>query len=331
MSSTSGIRWQEALVLATEDVAERIVRLTLRPQNPQPVSPGMHLKVLARTGQGLVERSYSIVDAAPDGSEVALSVFETPTSRGGSQFMHTLVAGDVLQVSQPMQDFPLRIGAPHYILVAGGIGITAIRNMAALLKRLGADYEIHFAARSPEAMAYREEMARDHGDRLATYLDSEGTYLDVPALLDTVRPGTELYMCGPIRLMDAIRREWNARGYDPTSLRFETFGNSGWFEAQKFQVEIPKLGVSTEIGENESLLDALQKAGLEMMYDCRRGECGLCQVTLVDVDGEVDHRDVFLSDRQKEAKDRMCACVSRAATGSDNHDKQPALITIDIP
>ena len=47
------------------------------------------------------------------------------------------------------------------------------------------------------------------------------------------------------------------------------------------------------------------------MFDCRRGECGLCQVKVLDVQGVIDHRDVFLSEHEKQENTRLCACVSR--------------------
>ncbi|WP_018296641.1 PDR/VanB family oxidoreductase [Corynebacterium lubricantis] len=322
-------KWQSATVVSSTEIAERIRRITLRLEQPHTVRPGTHLKVQVNINGHWTTRSYSIVDSSDDNHELSLSVFHTPHSRGGSTFMHTLKAGDELRASSPMQDFPLRIGAPEYVLVAGGIGITAIRSMAALLRRLGANYTIHYAARSPEAMAYRAELEAEHGDRLHTYFDSQGKRIDIPALIESVSPGTELYMCGPIRLMDAIRRAWNQAELDPTNLRFETFGNSGWFKPEQFSVAIPSLGVSTEVGQNESILEALEKLGVEMMSDCRRGECGLCQVKILNTSGQVDHRDVFFSDRQKKNSEKLCACVSRIA--SSENASSSAQISIDVP
>src|SRR5699024_9409212 len=122
------VEWQDATVIECEDVALGIRRIVLEPSLPVPAKPGAHVDLVVRLeGEREDQRSYSIVGANPDGSRIAISVFRAPTSRGGSVFMHTLQPGDRLRITQPLQDFPLRVGAPSYALVAGGVGITAIR------------------------------------------------------------------------------------------------------------------------------------------------------------------------------------------------------------
>ena len=140
-------------------------------------------------------------------------------------------------------------------------------------------------------------------------------------------------MCGPIRLMDAVRRAWTARSSTPPNLRYETFGNSGWFEAEPFTVRIPRLGVEAAVGSDESLLEALEREGVDMMSDCRKGECGLCQVKVLELAGRIDHRDVFYSDRQKDPNTTMCCCVSRAVAAAPESTvgERPAVLTIDVP
>ena len=66
------------------------------------------------------------------------------------------------------------------------------------------------------------------------------------------------------------------------------------------------------VGENKSMLAALNDAGFEVMSDCQRGECGVCAIDVVAVDGKIDHRDVFFSDHEKQASGKICPCVSRA-------------------
>jgi ferredoxin-NADP reductase len=326
--------WQNAVVVAVEDVAAGIRRIVLRPELPRPTRPGEHVDVRVLIDGAPAVRSYSVVDGTHGGGQLAISVFRTPASRGGSVFMHSLEPGQLLEITQPLQNFPLRVGAPSYVLLAGGIGITAIAGMAALLRRLGAEYRLVYVGRSRAAMAYLDELSALHGDRLRAHVDDEGGALDVQALVDGVAQDAELYMCGPIRLMDAVRRAWAERGLDRTGLRYETFGNSGWFEAEPFVVRIPRLGVEAVVGSDESMLEALEREGVDMMSDCRKGECGLCQVKILDRDARIDHRDVFYSDRQKEPGTAMCCCVSRAVSAAPTTTsgaRPRAVLTIDVP
>jgi ferredoxin-NADP reductase len=337
VAAQSTLRWQSAKVLETSDVADGVRRIVLRPQHAQPAAPGSHLDVEVTHAGRTIRRSYSVVRSEDEGRRWTISVQLAPASRGGSRTMHTLQEGDSLRVSYPLLNFPLGVGAARYVLVAGGIGITALVAMASTLRRRGADYTLVVVGRSRSVMAYLDELIEEHGDRVVVHVDGEGTPLDVGALVDAVHgsdhaASTELYVCGPIRLMDALRREWARHGLPGPNLRFETFGNSGAWAPEPFRVRIPKLDREVTVGEEDSLLDALENAGVELMWDCRKGECGLCAVRVLGCDGRIDHRDVFLSDEQKEQATSLCACVSRVATG----DQAPAhagprTLTIDLP
>ncbi|MGJ0203459.1 PDR/VanB family oxidoreductase [Leucobacter sp. gxy201] len=318
--------WQWATVVEASEIATGVLRIELSPEQPTPVKPGEHVDVAVELDDRGDERSYSIAGASASGDRIALSVYEAPMSRGGSRFMHGLSAGDRLRITKPLQDFPLRVGAPSYTLVAGGVGITAIRGMASLLKRLGADYTVHYVGNSPERMAYLDSLVEEHGDRLVPHITAQRGRMSVAELIESVPRDAELYMCGPIRLMEEIKRTWERGERDMTALRFETFGNSGWFEPEAFEVSVPQYDVTVQVQAGESMLEALENAGVDMMFDCRRGECGLCEVDILQVEGKVDHRDVFYSERQKAPNKKMCCCVSRMAGGCPG---KPARVVIE--
>ena len=229
---------------------------------PKPAEPGSHIDVMVTINGEQEKRSYSVVESIDGGATLAISVFKAPVSRGGSVFMHTLEPGDALRITQPLQNFPLRIGAERYVLLAGGIGITAIMNMAGVLRNVKADYTLIYAGRTRPAMAYLNELQELHGDRLQVHVDDEGSTLDVNSLVDCVDLEAELYMCGPIRLMDAVRRTWAERELAQPNLRYETFGNSGWYDPEEFVVRIPRLGVEAKVGQGRSMLEALEDAGV---------------------------------------------------------------------
>lgn len=337
MAATNVEVWQRATVVEARSIATDIQRIVLEPALPKKAEPGSHVDLKVMIDGEQDKRSYSVVESSEDGTRLAISVMKAPQSRGGSLFMHTLKPGDTLEITQPLQNFPLRVGADRYILLAGGIGITAMINMARVLKNLKADYTFVYAGRSRAAMAYLPELQELHGENLVVHVDDEGTSLKVDELVASADLDTELYMCGPIRLMDVVRRAWTERELNLPNLRYETFGNSGWYDPEEFIVRIPRLGVEAKVGQGRSMLETLEDAGVDMMFDCRKGECGLCEVRILELDGAIDHRDVFYSERQQNATQKMCCCVSRAVTSktgakadADPH-RGPAVVTIDVP
>lgn len=76
---------------------------------------------------------------------------------------------------------------------------------------------------------------------------------------------------------------------------------------EPFTAKCLKSGITVEVEEGQSLLQALLDAGINMDYSCEGGVCGTCVVPLVA--GEVEHLDEFLMDDEKETQ--MTTCVSR--------------------
>jgi ferredoxin-NADP reductase len=320
VTNTARLDWRTCRVVESDPVADRIQRITIERPSPLggPAEPGSHIDVRVRLDAGGRSapdvRSYSVVESDRIGRRITVSVLLAAHSRGGSAFMHRLRVGDTIEATRPLQNFPLTLGADRHVLLAGGIGVTALVGMARALARLEADYRMVYVGRSRSVMAYADLLVAEHGERLATHVDEDGTPLDVTAFVQEIasQPGrTELLMCGPVRLMDAVRRAWSGAGLSQTDLRFETFGNSGWFDAEPFEVSIPELGITATVSPEQTMLDALTAAGANMMWDCLKGECGLCVMAVSTLSGRLDHRDVFLSDRQKAADDQVCLCVTR--------------------
>lgn len=282
----------------------------------QPPSPGSHIQVSVQLGDRPDIRSYSTVGPCTDGV-LRIAPKLLPTTRGGSAYLWTLQPGARMQVTQPRNHFPLALGRPDYLLVAGGIGITPIYGMALALAEAGARFRVLYAARTRGHLALAEELQAAIGaDRVGLFVSEEGRRMDLVAEVARLLPGGEAYVCGPIPMMEAAKQAWRDSGRPVDGLRFETFGNSGRYAAEAFQVSIPRLGLQFEVPPNRTLLDALEDAGVGMIWDCRRGECGLCALPILGAEGVVDHRDVFFSDEEKAGNAKLCTCVSRAVGGT---------------
>jgi ferredoxin-NADP reductase len=306
--------WTDAVIESFHDLTPTVREFSIRPVDGQGVArhePGSHLQLQLLVNGRPQQRSYSLVGEA-DGQRWRIAVKRLDDGRGGSRAMWQLAAGDRLQLSGPHNHFPLDLGAPAYLLVAGGIGITPLLGMAQVLAgrclQLGRPLRMLYGVRSEAELAYGETLHACLGERLHAAI---ATQLDFAAEIAALPPGAQMYVCGPVPMLDAARRAWEASGRPATDLRYETFGNSGRLAPQAFRVRIPRHALDITVPADCSLLDALELAGVEAVSDCKRGECGLCTLDVLALDGEIDHRDVFLSEHEKQENTRLCACVSR--------------------
>jgi len=236
-------------------------------------------------------------------------------SRGGSKYMSGLQKGNRIKISSPLNHFELSYNSNQYLLIAGGIGITPIIGMAQELKEKGSDVFMIYIGKAASEMAYIEKLQDLLGENLIVHFSKEKGKYPLENILDFVSSTSFVYLCGPLGLMNMVRKIWEESDYNNANLRFETFGASGLFSPQKFTVKIPRFNKEVEVTENQSLLQALNAADIDVMFDCQKGECGLCQVDVLEYSGAIDHRDCFFSEEEKGENKKICACVSRVANG----------------
>ena len=314
------LRWTAAEVVALRDVTPTVREFTLRPDalSAQPHGrhePGAHLQVQVLTESGGMQtRSYSLIGEGADG-HWRIAVKRLAAGRGGSLAMWQLAVGDRLPVSEPQNHFPLDLAAPGYLLVAGGIGVTPIVGMAQRLgahaRRHGVPMRMLYGARHAGEFGYLADLQQALGGD-AVQVHEGAASIDFAAAIAALPAGGQLYVCGPVAMLEAVQQAWQASGRPAQHLRFETFGSSGRLVSQPFEVRIPRHRLTLTVPPDRTLLEVLEAAGVETLSNCRRGECGLCAMDVLAVDGDIDHRDVFLSPHEKQAASRLCACVSRA-------------------
>lgn len=311
--ATTGMR--DVLIHARRQEADGVVSLDLRAaEGDLPAfSAGAHIDVEVPVPGGAVTRQYSLCNDPAETHRYVIGVGRDAAGRGGSLWLCDRAAvGDRLRVSAPRNHFPLVETASHSVLVAGGIGITPIAAMAARAHASGMDYTLHYSGRRRSCMAFADELAVLHGTRLHLHVADEGGRADYATLFAEVRHDTRIYACGPQRLLDALGRAVQAWPGD--TLRVEHFhAAAGAHDASQdrpFTVELRDSGLTLPVRADQTLLDALRKANIDLQSDCEEGLCGSCEVRVVA--GEVDHRDRVLTRSERDAHQRMMSCCSRA-------------------
>lgn len=274
-------------------------------------APGAHIRVGLPDGD---HRCYSLVDFAPDARPLQrwrLGVRLDAEGGGGSRYMHALEPGAALRASAPRDEFPLEPGLRPILFLAGGIGVTPLISLAAHARLQGRGVAFHYAARSAGDHAFRAELKELLAAALFLHADDDpGSRLDLTSVLAAAPPEALVYACGPARMIAAVRESLARLGREE-ALRFELFAAPAAQAGDAaFEVVAARSGVSVTVAADQTIAAALAAAGLDPLLDCGRGECGVCQVRVLE--GAPDHRDQVLTAAERASGEVMQICVSRA-------------------
>ena len=253
---------------------------------------------------------YSLMSDPADRSGYAISVRRDEAGRGGSLFMHRDVKpGMTMQIGYPVNLFATDKRARKHLMIAGGIGITPFLAQIAQIAPLSERFELHYSMRSRSLGAYASELKAAHGDRVQLYYDDEKQAIDLRALLKGQPLGTHLYVCGPKGMIGWVRSEAAALGWPDHMVHSEEFLAPP--VGKPFTVELAASGKTINVGSTQSLLEAIEAAGVDAPYLCRGGACGQCETDIVGCDGHIEHFDHWLTDEQKAGNRKIMPCVSR--------------------
>lgn len=290
-----------------------------------PFTAGAHIDLYFRDGR---VRQYSLCNDPAERCHYVVAVLREDKGRGGSAAIHERVhAQRLVAVGYPRNNFELVEGAKRYLLLAGGIGVTPLKAMVHRLDQVQADFTLHYCAKAPEYAAFRSELAPLVADgRVVMHFDggNPDNGLDIETLLRNYEEGTHLYYCGPPGFMATCRQmceRWPAE-----AVHFEYFSADSAPKSSMsreeiaetgdnalglgFQIKIASTGENFTVANDRSIVQVLAEHGFDIPTSCTAGLCGSCKVRYLS--GEVDHRDLILSDDER--SECLTTCVSRATS-----------------
>jgi ferredoxin-NADP reductase len=194
--------------------------------------------------------------------------------------------------------------ASNHVFIVGGIGITAFLDHTEIYDMINFNYEFHFAVRSGDEIPFKAEIER-MGAKAIIYDKSKGQRMDITSILKNRVWNSQVYTCGPQRMIDEVMRVQTELKIDPGEIHYEAFQIDA--SGDPFTVELAKTKQVLNVEGDKTLLETLREAGLEVESSCETGNCGTCRVEVCK--GSVEHRGVGLSEEDKGVA--MLSCVSR--------------------
>ncbi len=296
------------------DVTHDVKTFVLAPQGlVKPVyDPGQYLTLTVDVDGERLQRCYTISASPTRPGPLEITVKRVPGGPVSTWLHDHLAPGDTIWANGPHGEFSyVHHPADQYLFLSAGSGVTPLMSMTRTLYDAGpADIVFVHSARTPDDIVFRAELGQmaDRGDLTVTAIceaDSPTqhwagrrgrldlrTLLMVPDLHDR-----EIFTCGPQGYMAAVRDTLEQAGVDPDRCHEESYDLAARAATRdtddgevptgrRYAVELRRSGRVLDCGEDETLLHAAHRAGLNPPSMCTEGMCGTCKMALLC--GQVD-------------------------------------------
>lgn len=284
-------------------------------------TPGQYLTLRSDIDGEDVRRSYSICSSSNHGV-LEVGVKHVPDGLFSSYAME-LSAGETLAVMPPQGRFTAELGGKNnYLLVAAGSGITPCLSIATSVLEAESESQITliYGNRSSASMMFKAELnalkdryterlqvfhvlSREQQDIALTNGRINGSKISkfFDAGLITRQAIDAAYICGPEEMIKEVSSTLSDLGMSSSDIHFELFttGKSGKKQVKtsskpiedSTEVSITLDGTTRLFGldpENETVLAAAQRAGLDLPFSCEGGMCCTCRCKIVSGGAKMD-------------------------------------------
>ncbi|WP_051299360.1 flavin reductase family protein [Marinobacterium litorale] len=185
--------------------------------------------------------------------------------------------------------------------------------MARALDQQGASFELHYLCRSSGRAAFFDEMSTAFPSQVRLYTDDQPPQFDAVTAFSGATADTGLYICGPQGLIEALENQALELGWAHEQIHYELFNRSDSLTHEsdnRFEIALIDTDTVIHVEADETALEALMRSGFEVPCSCEQGVCGSCLLEVVD--GLPDHRDMFLTEQEREENSRFTPCCSRS-------------------
>ncbi|MDY6869444.1 MAG: ferredoxin reductase [Actinomycetota bacterium] len=263
-------------------------------------------------------RSYSLTSSPRSGGRtITITVKAMPEGFLSTHLVGGVAPGTIVRLAAPQGNFVMPAPAPAKVLfLTGGSGITPVMSMLRTLVRrdqITDVVHVHSAPTDADVMFGRELAALQDshaGYRLHLRTTRRQGRLDLSRLHEIVPDWHErqTWACGPEGMLNDAEKVWEQAGL-ADDLHLERFAVAKAApHGQGGTVSFARSGKTVVADAATSLMDAGEKAGVQMPFGCRMGICQSCVVGLAD--GHV--RDLRTG-AEHEAGSRIQTCVSAAS------------------
>ncbi|MBC7631392.1 ferredoxin reductase [Aeromicrobium sp.] len=281
-------------------------------------APGQYIGIGVEIDGRFHWRSYSL-SSVPlvEGKTVSITVKAMPEGFLSDHLVNGLEPGTIVRLASPQGDFVLPDPPPAQMLfLVGGSGITPVMSILRTLDRRGTmpDVVLAYSAVHEDDMMFLDELrdlaAKHDGLRFyERFTDADGIL--TTDQLDDVCPdwrSRETWACGPTPMLDAFAQHYESEG-KLDQLHVERFVLDLAGGGEGGTVTFGVGGPTVEVDGATTLLEAGEKAGVNMLFGCRMGICHTCDIPLAS--GKV--RDLRSGNEHGEPNEYIQTCISVAA------------------
>lgn len=230
-------------------------------------------------------RQYSLCGDPADRSRYKIGVLREPHGQGGSKLLHRIfVKGRRIFVSKPINHFALEPSATRTLLMGGGIGVTPMIAMAHELHAAGAEFALHYSARSRRTVGFLKELAEvAWSPRVDLHFSDERTRADLDAILCGYEKGAHVYVCGPDAYMQAVLEVAERSGFPDEARHMEYFTvpEIPDYVNHPFTLKLARSGLEPSVPVDKTAADVLNENGVHVDIKCSDGLCGVCRCGVV--------------------------------------------------